>query len=110
MDQENIKIEVEQGQIWKHYAGGVYMVVCVAMRESDQRKQVVYQNIMGGPCWVRDLASWDQVITLTKTEEATKQTPRFSLIEQRRDQEVDRVEFEDAKPAGRPIEDRGPEY
>jgi hypothetical protein len=92
------------GSLWRHFRGGLYRVVCVAVREHDHREQVVYEPADGaGPVWVRDLLQWNMKVTPKEGEKV----PRFSPVGE---PQPDRVEFVDSNPCGRPIEDRGPEY
>lgn len=93
------------GSLWRHFRGGLYRVLCVAVREQDHREQVVYEPADGaGPIWVRDLAQWAMRITPSKDGE---KVPRFAPVEEA---QTGNVEFADVNPCGRPIEDRGPEY
>ncbi len=86
------------GSIWRHHQGGLYRVICVARREADDHMMVVYQSLEGGWAWARDLGRWQALITPKDGE----RVPRFTLVE---DEQV-----EDSNPAGRPVEERGPEY
>lgn len=94
------------GSIWRHWKGGLYRVVCVAVRESDGREMVVYEPADGsGHAWARDSIQWHMEITPKDGDKV----PRFSLV-QPAEVQAEPVEFEDTKPAGRPVEERGPEY
>jgi hypothetical protein len=51
---------VEAGQLWQHFKGTVYEIVCVATREADQEPMVVYReastkSLGPGTIWVRPL-------------------------------------------------------
>ena len=93
------------GSLWRHFRGGLYRVICVAVRESDYREQVVYESeSMPGRVFTRDLCQWGTRITL---KEGGDSVPRFAPVEPA---PVEVVEFVDSKPCGRPVAERGPEY
>jgi hypothetical protein len=47
---------VEAGQRWKHFKGGIYEIVCIAARESDQQPMVVYrEGSYNSTIWTRPL-------------------------------------------------------
>jgi hypothetical protein len=66
---------------------------------------VVFQ-VLGGSGRARafDTTQWHMQIT---PKEGDEKVPQFSLVEPA---EVEHAEFKDTKPAGRPVEERGPEY
>lgn len=47
----------EAGSLVRHYKGGVYRVVCRALRESTGEEVVIYEKA-GGPAWERTLADF----------------------------------------------------
>lgn len=40
-------------QIWRHYKGGVYEIVCLALLEKNRELLVVYKDIHSGAIWAR---------------------------------------------------------
>jgi hypothetical protein len=84
------------GQQWQHYKGNVYTVLATAVNEHSGREQVVYQSTSGGTVWVRDVADWVALVTVSEGV----QVRRFTcLSEQQQVDTVERVEFEDTQPA-----------
>lgn len=46
--------EVKAGQIWRHWKGNLYQVMCVGMLEANTASVVVYRSASGeGTIWVR---------------------------------------------------------
>lgn len=43
------------GQTWKHFKGGVYEIICKALREEDLIPVVVYRHVGAVRTWVRPL-------------------------------------------------------
>lgn len=50
------------GSRWRHYKGGVYEVLLVALREGDIAPMVIYKSA-DGVVWVRDLQNWRMRVT-----------------------------------------------
>lgn len=67
------------GDVWRHFRGGLYRVVEMALLESDASTwMVVYQKIDGDDAvqevpWVRPVSSW--------METAPTGAPRFTLVD-----------------------------
>ncbi len=63
----NKELEVpKEGEVWQHYKGGQYIIVCIALREEDKESLVVYKSINGNLTWVRPLVEF---IGAVKSEE-----------------------------------------
>ncbi len=45
-------------QLWRHYKGGLYHVLIVAVRESNGEPEVVYQGKDSGHVWIRPVSDW----------------------------------------------------
>jgi hypothetical protein len=45
----------QPGEFYLHYKGGLYVIVCSAVREHDGEVQVTYQSVKYGWRWVRSL-------------------------------------------------------
>jgi hypothetical protein len=67
--------ELKAGQLFRHYKGGEYEIVCEAIQEADLTWVVVYRSARGG-LWTRPKAEFLGTLQL---DGVTKQ--RFSLIE-----------------------------
>ena len=49
----------QPGEVWRHWKGGLYEVVCLAIDEALGRTMVVYAPVgPDEPVWVRTLFSW----------------------------------------------------
>ncbi len=49
-------MEPKPKEKYKHFKGGVYEIVCIALDcENPKKKLVVYKNIDDGKIWVREL-------------------------------------------------------
>ncbi len=65
-DVENNPANPSTGQIWVHYKGGRYTVVCLSLREDDLEVVVTYApalgETIGRPFFTRTLASWHEQV------------------------------------------------
>ncbi|MBO5195795.1 MAG: DUF1653 domain-containing protein [Clostridia bacterium] len=62
---------------YRHFKGGMYKVVAIALHSENLEEMVVYQNIENGKCWVRPASMWDE-----KVEYEGKTVSRFTFIEE----------------------------
>ena len=42
-------------ELYRHYKGGIYRVLCYAKMEASEEEVVVYESLKGGIPWVRPL-------------------------------------------------------
>ena len=47
-------------QIYQHYRGGLYEVICVAVARGDMQRVVVYKSLSDGAIWTRDLSEFNR--------------------------------------------------
>lgn len=73
----NDRIEPQAGEVWQHYAGGLYRVVAVAIEVDTGRDMVVYTSLVDGRVWCRPMARWMSCVTTQ--ERATAR--RFVLVD-----------------------------
>lgn len=62
---------------WKHYKGGLYLVLDICRLEATNEPAVLYQEISGDPSapkWVRPLSEWVAIVPGTNVQ-------RFRLYE-----------------------------
>jgi len=52
----------EAGTLWRHYKGGLYVVVTHAQRERDGGLEVVYRSWGDGKTFCRPLAEWQETV------------------------------------------------
>ncbi len=55
--------QVPPGSLWRHYKGGLYRVLSLALREEDKAQLVLYTLVPlpgkdPGPVWCRPLMEW----------------------------------------------------
>lgn len=71
-----MKTEIQPGQIWRHFKGGVYRVLYLAKHSETGEELVIYtKNDSGGTVWARPASMW-----LETVERDGKRQPRFDLI------------------------------
>lgn len=56
--------DVEVGQIYRHYKGGLYTVVAVGLKEDTLEPMVAYHSNAKGTTWVRTLANFREKVEL----------------------------------------------
>lgn len=72
--------EVKPGQIYKHFKGHIYKIVCVATNADDLRQQVIYQDINDeNKIWVRDYQEFISPVDKEKYPDVI-QNNRFELV------------------------------
>lgn len=52
------------GQVYQHYKGGRYELLCIAKGEATGQPMVVYRPEGGGQIWTRPLTEWTEKFTL----------------------------------------------
>ncbi|HPF83031.1 MAG TPA: DUF1653 domain-containing protein [Bacilli bacterium] len=72
--------EVNKGEIYKHFKGHIYKIVCVATNSDDLRKQVIYQDTTNEEkIWVRDYDEFISLVDKNKYPDCTQEY-RFELV------------------------------
>ena len=67
---------VKPNEIYRHYKGNVYRVLCLAKHTETMEDMVVYTPASGkDEVWARPLSMWHEIVTVNGV-----QTPRFSLV------------------------------
>lgn len=66
---------IRVGDTYRHYKGGCYRVIALAVYKETMEPAVIYKGGGKGPSWVRPLASW-----LETVEVEGRQVPRFELV------------------------------
>ena len=66
-----------QGEIFRHYKGGVYEVVGCSMLEDGLEPLVLYRRKTdyGATTWARKLSSWAEIVKIP-----AQRVPRFTKI------------------------------
>lgn len=65
-----------EGQLYRHYKGGIYAVICIASHTETEEDLVVYKDVHSGKVWARPVAMWDEFIPDNNCR-------RFTLINKR---------------------------
>ena len=63
---------------YRHFKGGVYNVIGVALHSETLEEMVVYQNAENGKIWVRPASMWNETV-----EFEGKTVCRFTFVEKR---------------------------
>ena len=67
-------MEIKKGT-YRHFKGGMYEVVDIALHSETLEEMIVYKNIETGKLWVRPASMWDETV-----EHEGKLLRRFTLI------------------------------
>jgi hypothetical protein len=55
-------MDIAGGQVWRHYRGGIYKVLCLAKIEADETPVVVYMSPETKQAWVRPVTEWLETV------------------------------------------------
>ena len=72
---------VLRDQVYRHYKGGLYVVIIVAIHEETMEPMVVYRSNARGTAWVRTLANFTEKVATNVGTPDERQIPRFTLVE-----------------------------
>ncbi len=65
------------GQIYRHYKGGLYTIVAMAIMEDTLEPMVVYQSNLKGTISIRTLTNWREWVLLQSNGVGSHERPRF---------------------------------
>jgi hypothetical protein len=68
------------GEVWRHYKGGLYAIICSAIREDTLELMVVYHSNKTGHDQVRTLANWNESVRWEWG--AVRNAPRFVRVKE----------------------------
>lgn len=77
--QEQSHFGPQPGQIWRHFKGGLYSIVCRSVKEDTLEPLVTYHGNAHGTNWTRTLANFTEV--LCHSAEYPGGGPRFKRVE-----------------------------
>ena len=66
----------EIGSRYRHYKGGEYEVVQLAINENDLQPLVIYKSLAKGTLWVRTFDDWNAKVLVDG-----KETTRFTRLD-----------------------------
>jgi hypothetical protein len=76
LNQEKLASAPQPLTLWRHYKGGLYLVVCSAcLEDNPERVMVVYRSLRYGSLMVRTLGNWNQVVAGTDGIEVERFRP-----------------------------------
>ncbi len=65
--------------VYRHFKGGIYEVVSIALDSESLEETIVYRSRENGLCWVRPASMWSEIV-----EYEGKKVRRFELIEEKK--------------------------
>lgn len=63
---EYLKSAPQRGEVFIHYKGGRYQVLCCSLMENNLEPLITYQSSLTGDIWTRTLTNWH---SLTEDED-----------------------------------------
>ena len=61
------------GEVWQHYKGSKYRIICIAQQEEGKRRVVVYCSMLfQNNVWTRPVSQWHGTVLVNK-----RRIPRF---------------------------------
>ncbi len=70
-------MEIKKGT-YRHFKGGIYEVVDIALHSETLEEMIVYRNVESGKCWVRPASMWNETV-----EYEGKTVSRFTFVEKK---------------------------
>lgn len=71
----------QPGQIWRHYKGGEYEVVAVALMEANHHRVVIYRPLRNmGLVWARPYSEWHDTVGIPTLSGGIRKVPRFEYV------------------------------
>jgi hypothetical protein len=61
------KVYPKPGEIWKHYKGGQYQIVCMCNHTETNEELVIYKSLSFGGHHARPFSEWYDVVGKTET-------------------------------------------
>ncbi len=60
----------KQGELWKHYKGNLYEIVCVTNLPNEERYPltIVYKTVANGNLWSRPYSDWYRSFEMAKVK------------------------------------------
>lgn len=66
-------LPIQPGELYRHYKGGEYEVITLAIQENTLEPLVVYRSLAKNTVWVRTLKNWNEEV-----EVGGKKVKRFA--------------------------------
>lgn len=75
--EKNFTIYPKPGEIWVHYKGGSYKIVCLADHTDTKEPMVIYQSLSFGGNHARPLREWFDTCNVIYDSGEEYRVPRF---------------------------------
>ena len=77
-----LAVKLKPGDRFRHYKGGEYEIVTLALREDTLEPLVIYKSLAHGTAWARTLKNWNEQVTrrgkkVKRFEKIAKIRPNF---------------------------------
>lgn len=67
---------IEAGQIYRHYKGNLYIVICTAKNSETLSDMVIYRDVSSPEkIWARPLSMWNETVEVDE-----KKVARFTAV------------------------------
>ena len=73
---------VREHQIYRHYKGGLYVVIAVSLKEDTLEPMVTYRSNNHRMCWTRTLENWIELVTVNPDDLVPRRVPRFVRVDE----------------------------
>jgi hypothetical protein len=71
-------IEIETGQIFRHYKGGLYVIICISIKEDTLDTLITYRSNKKGTIWTRTASNFlERVCHSAECPLPEESVPRF---------------------------------
>lgn len=70
---------VKEGQIYRHFKGGLVQIICLAKDSENEELMVVYRHLDTDEVWVRPFAMFNSMVDKNKYPNI-EQKYRFELV------------------------------
>lgn len=67
--------------IYRHFKGGLYKVLTVALHSETQEPMVVYVSLQDGQSWVRPYSHWNEYVEVPQESGNTLRVRRFTKMD-----------------------------
>jgi hypothetical protein len=65
------------GQVWEHYKGGIYSIVCRSIKEDTLESLVTYHSNLKGTNWTRTVENFEESVEMPDG----RRRPRFLRVD-----------------------------
>jgi hypothetical protein len=73
---------IEEDQVYRHYKGGLYVVVAVSLKEDTLEPMITYRSNKKKGCWTRTMENWIELVTVNPDELIPRRRHRFMRVKE----------------------------